>query len=61
MFLFLRTLIYIMSLGGILFFSILFFGSLKYIKKTHLAHWKFPDYVRLGYFENLVNKYINKF
>jgi len=56
MFLFLTALIFIMSVFGILFFSILFSRSLKYFKRTRLQHWQFPDYVSVSYFEYLVNK-----
>jgi hypothetical protein len=61
MFLLLTALIFIMSLFGIFSFSILFSHSLKYFKRTRLPHWQFPDYVSVGYFGYLVNKYADKF
>jgi len=50
----------LMLLGAILCIGVLFFGYLKYLKKTRYPNWKFPDYISVGYAEYLYNKFIKK-
>ena len=50
----------LMLLGAILCLGVLFFGYLKYLKKTRYPNWKFPDYISVGYAEYLYNKFIRK-
>jgi len=54
---FVKTL---MSLAAILFLGVLFFGFLKYLKRTRYPNWKFPDYVSVGYAEYLYKKIFKK-
>ena len=50
----------LLSLAAILILGIIFFSFLKYIKKQYYPHWKFPDYVSVGYAEYLYHKFIKK-
>jgi hypothetical protein len=54
---FVKTL---MVLGAIMCIGVLFFGYLKYLKRTRYPNWKFPDYVSVGYAEYLYEKYIKR-
>jgi hypothetical protein len=54
---FVKTL---MSLAAILVLGVLFFGFLKYLKRTYWPNWKFPDYISVGYAEYLYKKYIKR-
>ncbi len=47
-------------LAAILCIGVIFFGSMKYIKRKYYPTWKFPDYISVGYAEYLYKKYIKR-
>ncbi|WP_114936378.1 hypothetical protein [Mucilaginibacter endophyticus] len=44
----------------LLILGVLFFGTLKSIKKRYYPNWKFPDYISVGYAEYLYRKFIKR-
>jgi len=50
----------LLTLAATLFVGVLFFGSMKLIKKHYFPTWKFPDYISVGYAEYLYKKYIRR-
>jgi len=42
----------------LLILGVLFFGTLKGVKKRYYPNWKFPDYISVGYVEYLYRKFI---
>jgi hypothetical protein len=52
--------IILLGLALLLIFGVLFFGTLKSIKKRYYPNWKFPDYISVGYAEYLYRKFVKR-
>jgi len=50
----------LLTLCLLLAISILFFGSLKYIKKQYYPNWKFPDDVNARFAEYLYKRIVKR-
>lgn len=49
-----------MSLAGLFFLGSALVYYLKQLKKRHVLNWAFLDYISVGYYEHLVNRYIKR-
>ncbi|WP_413666340.1 hypothetical protein ACEN9X_17475 [Mucilaginibacter sp. Mucisp86] len=52
--------IILLSMALLLILGVLFFGTLKSIKKRYYPNWKFPDYISVGYAEYLYRKFVKR-
>jgi len=52
--------IILFSSSLLLIAGVMFFSTLKYIKKKYYPQWKFPDYVSVSYAEYLYKKYVKR-
>jgi hypothetical protein len=52
--------IILLGLALLLILGVLFFGTLKSIKKRYYPNWKFPDYISVGYAEYLYHKFVKR-
>jgi len=57
---YLLSLIILMVLGLLLLLGVLIFSFLKYLQRTRYPHWKFLDFVSVGYLEHLYKKYVKR-
>ena len=48
------------TIAVLLFFGVIFFSYLKYLKRTYFPNWKFPDYISVGYATEYLYKKILK-
>ena len=57
---YLLSLIILMVLGLLLLLGVLIFSFLKYLQRIRYPHWKFLDFVSVGYLEHLYKKYVKR-
>ena len=49
-----------MALAGVFFLGSAFIYYLKQLRKRHIIGCSFLDYISVGYYEHLINKYVKK-